>query len=101
MLTSLVVSPIPVQAAAEVNGCTRYAAVAGNDAHDGLTTATVWRTLQKAANVAGTGDVVCVSLNGQNPLLNAGLRLQSGPVDIDNQPRISYATIDLGADEVQ
>ncbi len=40
-------------------GCTRYVAPYGNDANDGRSPTSPWRTLQKAANSARPGDVVC------------------------------------------
>jgi len=46
-----------VQAA---DGCTHFVATNGNDTNNGLTLATPWRTIQKAARVAVAGDVVCV-----------------------------------------
>ncbi len=40
--------------------CTRFVSVDGNDSNSGLTEELAWRTLQKAANVAPQGSVVCV-----------------------------------------
>lgn len=40
--------------------CNRFVATNGNDSNDGLTTNTAWRTVQKAANSAQPGDIVCV-----------------------------------------
>ena len=40
--------------------CSRFVATTGNDANDGLTITTPWKTVQKAATSAQAGNVVCV-----------------------------------------
>ena len=40
--------------------CTRFVATDGDDASDGTSPSTPWRTIQKAADSAQPGDVVCV-----------------------------------------
>lgn len=40
--------------------CTCFVSTYGNDANDGRTALTPWRTIQHAANIARPGDVVCM-----------------------------------------
>ncbi len=40
--------------------CTHFVSTAGNDGNNGMTVETAWKTIQKAANSAGAGNVVCV-----------------------------------------
>lgn len=46
--------------------CTRFVATTGNDNNDGLTLTTPWKTVQKAANAAQPGDIVCVRAGTYN-----------------------------------
>jgi hypothetical protein len=45
----------------EQQECTRYVSVSGNNSNSGLTEETAWLTLQKAADAAPQGSVICVA----------------------------------------
>lgn len=53
-------TPPPPTSTPAPGACTRFVATTGDDNNDGLTINTPWRTVQKAANSAQPGDVVCV-----------------------------------------
>lgn len=46
---------------APTGAATRYVSPTGNDANNGLTSATAWRNLQKAADMAQPGDIIDVA----------------------------------------
>ncbi len=59
-------TPLPATNTPEPGVCSRFVAANGNDGNDGLTTVTPWKTVQKAANSAQPGDVVCVRAGTYN-----------------------------------
>jgi hypothetical protein len=55
----LFAQPLSAGAMGQAGTCTRFVATDGNDTNDGLTVSTPWRTVQKAANSALPGNIVC------------------------------------------
>ena len=59
-------TPLPATNTPEPGVCSRFVAANGSDSNDGLTVSTPWKTVQKAANSAQPGDVVCVRAGTYN-----------------------------------
>ena len=59
-------TPLPATNTPEPGVCSRFVATNGSDSNDGLTVSTPWKTVQKAANSAQPGDVVCVRAGTYN-----------------------------------
>ena len=67
--------------------CTHFVATNGNDANNGQTVGTPWKTVQKAAASATPGNVVCVRSGTYNEKVTISVSGTPGyPVTIQNYP---------------
>lgn len=71
-------TPLPATNTPEPGVCSRFVAANGNDSNNGLTIGTPWKTIQKAANSAQPGDIVCVRGGTYNEAVTFGVSGASG-----------------------